>query len=40
MPSKGTRAERLMRPDSDNLEIRVNDRVNFLNRYFLDIKQA
>ena len=40
MSSKGTRAERLMRPDSDNLEIMVNDRVNFLNRYFLDIKQA
>ena len=40
MSSKGTRAERLMRPDSDNLEIMVNDWVNFLNRYLLDIKQA
>lgn len=38
MSSKGTRAERLMRPDSDNLEIMVNDMVIFLNLYFLDIK--
>ena len=38
MSSKGTRAERVMHSDSDNLEIMVNDMVIFLNLYFLDIK--